>query len=174
MNVAYKQTKTSEQELFKQYFDAYYKPIRNYLYYKCGDGDLADDSVQQVFMKLWEVRDTIKHETVKALLYSIATNILLNHFKHEKVVYHFVATQMGEEQESEEADHDLQQNEFKEKLQRVLDKMPDKTREIFLMSRLEELKYSEIADRLELSVKAIEKRMHQALEIVRDNISYKI
>jgi RNA polymerase sigma-70 factor (family 1) len=172
--VEYKQIKTSEQELFKKYFNTYYKPIRNYLYYKCGDVDVADDTVQQVFMKLWEVRDTIKPETVKALLYSIATNALLNHFKHQKVVYNFVATQISEEQVSESADFDLQQNEFKEKLQRVLDKMPEKTREIFLMNRIEELKYSEIAERLDLSVKAIEKRMHQALEIVRENISYKI
>jgi len=174
MNVEYKQIKTSEKELFKQYFDTYYKPIRNYLYYKCGDADVADDAVQQVFMKLWEVLDTIKPETIKALLYSIATNILLNHFKHQKVVYNFVATQTDNNQESESADFDLQQNEFKAKLQRVLDKMPDKTREVFLMNRLEELKYSEIAERLDLSVKAIEKRMHQALEIVRENISYKI
>jgi len=172
--VEYNQINKSDSEQFKHYFDAYYKPIRNYLYYKCGDVDVADDTVQQVFMILWEVRDTIKPETVKALLYSIATNALLNHFKHQKVVYNFVSTQLGDEQKSESADFDLQQNEFKEKLQRVLDKMPEKTREIFLMNRIEELKYSEIAERLDLSVKAIEKRMHQALEIVRENISYKI
>ena len=170
----YTQTKKSDQEQFKQYFDAYYRPIRNFLYYKCGDADIADDAVQQVFMKLWEVRYTIKPETIKALLYAIALNILRNHFKHQKVVYSFVAKQSGEEETTESADFDLQQKEFKEKLQRVLDKIPEKSRAVWLMNRMEGLKYGEIAERLDLSVKAIEKRMHQALEIVKANISYKI
>ena len=164
----------SEQELFKQYFDAYYKPVRNFLYYKCGDVDIADDAVQQVFMTLWDVRHTIKHDTIKAFLYAIATNILRNHFKHQKVVYGFVAKQLGMEPESESADHDIQQKECNEKLQRVLDMIPEKSRVVFMMNRMEGLKYGEIAERLDLSVKAIEKRMHQALEIVKANFSYKI
>jgi RNA polymerase sigma-70 factor (ECF subfamily) len=90
------------------------------------------------------------------------------------VIYSFVAKQSGEEETAESADHDLQQKEFKEKLQRVLDKIPEKSRAVFLMNRMEGLKYGEIAERLDLSVKAIEKRMHQALEIVKANISYKI
>ena len=170
----YSLTQKDDQAKFKQYFDAYYKPVRNYLFYKTGDKDLADDATQQVFLRLWEIRETIKQDTVKSLIYTIATNIVLNHFKHQKVVYQFAMKQSDEHSESDSADFELRQKEFNDKLNNVLEKIPENSRNVFLMNRIEELSYNEIAERLGLSVKAIEKRMHQALEIIKTHLSHKI
>ena len=68
----------------------------------------------------------------------------------------------------------LEEKEFKEQLENIIASMPEKQRDVFLMNRIDELTYKEIADRLELSVKAVEKRMHGALSFLRDKVNHKI
>jgi len=158
---------------FKALFDQYYDPIRKFLYYKCGDMDQSEDLCQDVFMKLWDKRDDVKSETVKSYLYTIANNMLLNKIRHEKVKMSFVE-QHKDQQEEESPEYQLEEKEFKAKLDLVIGDMPEKQREVFLMNRIEEMTYQEIAARLELSVKAIEKRMHGALNHVRQHLGHKI
>jgi len=167
--------KYSNKELiwYRSIFDQYYESIRSFAYYKTGDVDLADDIVQEVFLKLWTNRQGVKDDTLKSLLYTIASNTIKNHFKHQKVVYNF-QNQDQPNETSEEADSALRQEEFNRKLQDALTEIPEKSREVFLMNRIEGLTYSDIADRLGLSVKAIEKRMSEALSVLRSRISYKI
>ena len=164
---------TEELAKFRSIFDQYYESIRSFAYYKTGDVDLADDIVQEVFLKLWNNLKDIKEETVKSLLYTIASNTIKNHFKHQKVVYNFQKQETNNDS-ADEADSDLRQEELNRKLQDALAEIPDKAREVFLMNRIEGLTYNDIADRLGLSVKAIEKRMSEALSILRSRISYKI
>jgi len=165
----------SKEELakFRSIFDLYYETIRSFAYYKTGDVDLADDIVQEVFLKLWSNLKDVKEETVKALLYTIASNTIKNHFKHQKVVFNFQKQDQNNNTE-DEADSDLRQEELNRKLQDTLAEIPEKAREVFLMNRIEGLTYIDIAERLGLSVKAIEKRMSEALSILRSRISYKI
>lgn len=167
--------KYSKEELswFRSIYDQYYESIRSFAYYKTSDVDLADDIVQEVFIKLWTNRDIVKDETVKALLYTIATNTINNHFKHQKVVYNF-QKQDSPNNSPDEADSQLRQDELNRKLQEALASVPEKAREVFLMNRIEGLTYTDIAERLGLSVKAIEKRMSEALSVLRSHISYKI
>lgn len=167
--------KYSNEELlwFRSIFDQYYESIRSFAYYKTGDVDLADDIVQEVFLKIWTNRNEVKDDTVKSLLYTIASNIIKNHFKHQKVVYNFQKNDQPNEV-SDETDANLRQEELNRKLQDTLAEIPEKSREVFLMNRIEGLTYADIADRLGLSVKAIEKRMSEALSIIRSRISYKI
>ena len=56
-------------------FNQLYSPIKNFIYYKTGDIELADDIAQDTFIKIWEKRNEIRHETVKSLLYTIAGNL---------------------------------------------------------------------------------------------------
>jgi RNA polymerase sigma-70 factor (family 1) len=167
--------KYSNEELtwFRSIFDQYYESIRSFAYYKTGDVELADDIVQEVFLKLWTNRNNVKLETVKSLLYTIASNTIKNHFKHQKVVYSF-QNEVQSNEFSDEADSAVRQEELNLKLQNALAEIPEKSREVFLMNRIEGLTYADIAERLGLSVKAIEKRMSEALSILRSRISYKI
>lgn len=158
---------------FKALFDQYYTPIKNFLYYKCGDIDQSEDITQDVFMKLWDKREEVELQTVKSYLYTIANNMLLNKFRHEKVVLNFVERHQTR-QEEQSPEFALEEKEFKTELENVISAMPEKQREVFLMNRIEEMTYKEIAERLELSVKAVEKRMHGALNHVRTHLEYKI
>ena len=158
---------------FKTLFDQYYTPLKNFIYYKSGDVDLAEDLVQDVFMKLWEKREEIKEETVKSYLYTIANNLFLNKVRHEKVVLNF-AEKQTDQKNTESPQEVLEEKEFKQELEQTISKMPEKQREVFLMNRIDELTYKEIAERLKLSVKAVEKRMHGALNFLRSKVNYKI
>jgi RNA polymerase sigma-70 factor (family 1) len=156
-------------EEFRRVFDEWYKPVRNFIYYRCGDMDLAEDLVQDSFVKLWENRDRLDRTTMKAYLYKIAQNNTINYRKRQQLFFKF------QRKGTTDRDFDTPEKlaeiaEYEQKLQTVIAMLPDGGREVFLMNRLEDLTYQEIADRLNLSVKAIEKRMSKVLKIVRDQL----
>lgn len=171
MKVSKNFTKNDLKEIYEIYFES----LRGFLYYKTGNIDLAEDLVQEVFIKVWEKRDDIKKETVKSLLYTIANNLMINHFNHQKVV----AKHQGEAShemkiEQVSPQFSLEEKEFEKKLNDSIEALPEGCREVFLMNRIDKLKYEEIAERLELSVKAIEKRMSKAIGILKEQLGMKI
>lgn len=162
-----------ELNWFREVYDAYYDSIRNYAYFKTGNPQLADDMVQESFLKLWTLRDKVRNDTVKSFLYAIATNIIKNQFKHRQVEYRFSRI-IPSETFADSADDNLLTFEFQKKLEQAIAQIPEGARVVFLMSRMEGLNYQEIADRLNLSVKAIEKRMSEALKVLRSRIEFKL
>jgi len=163
------------KEDLKLAFDTYFEGLRNFLYYKSGDIDLAEDLCQEAFLKIWEKRSEIRKDTVKSLLFTIGNNLLMNHFNHLKVV----KTHEGEVAQSSSVDNQspqfhVEEKEFDSKLKWVLDSLPDGSREVFLMNRIDGLKYEEISQRLDIGVKAVEKRMSKALAIIREALGRKI
>jgi RNA polymerase sigma-70 factor (family 1) len=164
----------SKQDL-KSAYDSYFEGLRNFLYYKSGDMALAEDLVQEVFIKVWEKRNTIAKDTLKSLLYTIAGNLLINHFNHMKVVKTHADREIVTGQSVVQTPQfKMEEEEFGEKLKRVLQKIPDGSREVFLMNRIDKVKYDEIASRLEISVKAVEKRMSKALSIIKEELGRKL
>lgn len=163
------------KEDLKRAYEEHFSSIRNFLYYKAGDIELAEDLVQEVFIKLWEKRSDIRTATVKSLLYTMANNLLINHFNHLKVVRNHEGDTIREDRkELQTPQFRMEEQEFGERLDRILQKLPEGSREVFLMNRIEKIKYDEIAERLNISVKAVEKRMSKALSILRAELGRKI
>jgi RNA polymerase sigma-70 factor (family 1) len=153
-------------EAFKSAFDEFYRPLKNFLYYKLADKDLAEDITQEVFIKAWDKRESILPETAKSYLYKIANNLAINHFNSGKMRYELKLAD-HDRVVSESPHYVMENNEFAERLNRALENLPETQRVVFLMNRIDDLTYAEIAERLALSVKAVEKRMHGALESLR-------
>ncbi len=158
---------------FKSLFDQYYEGIKSFLYYKTGDIAVAEDIVQEVFIKLWDKREQIEMKTVKSFLFTIANNLAINHLKHQNIVFNFSKNE-SRPGKVESPHFQLELKEFQESLERLLAEMPENYRIVFLMNRIEKLTYSEIAERLDLSVKAIEKRMSKALAYLRERLKHPI
>ncbi len=167
MNLFGKSNGFNEAE-FKQSFVQYRRQIYNFLYFRCGDGALADDLCQNTFLALWENRRNVQPDTVLSYLYKIAQNLFLNEIKHKKVVQNFSLAAEKTELSSESPEFLLEETEFRAKLENIIASIPEKSRTVFLMNRIENLTYAEIAIRLEISIKAVEKRMKTALEILRE------
>jgi len=158
-----------DQKGFEQLFEAYCDELRHYVYYRSGDTEVAEDIIQDTFLKVWEIRDSVKVETARALLYTIASNLYANRFKRQKLKFRFEQT-IVEDRTNESPEFQLEVKEFDDKLQRVLAEMNENSRLVFLMNRIDQLTYNEIANNLDISVKAVEKRMKKALEYLHDKI----
>ncbi|WP_436515810.1 RNA polymerase sigma factor [Ekhidna sp. To15] len=170
-----KVTKSFTKNDLKKLYDEYFESLRGFLYYKCSDVDVANDLVQETFIKVWNRRDDIQMETVKSLLYTVANNLLMNHFNHEKVVReHQKSANVEISSNTTSPQFQMEEAEFEKKLNQVIENLPVDCREVFLMNRIDKLKYAEIAERLGLSVKAIEKRMSKTLSIIREQLGMKI
>ena len=164
---------TGTESWFKGVFDENYEYIRNYLFYLSGDIKLAEDLVQDVFLRLWEKRDNIKNESVRAFLFSIAKNDLLKSHRQKKYDLKFRSTYF-EQVENKSPEYLLELKEYDQKLQRTIAGMPEKCRVIYLMSRIDEMTYAEIAANLKISVKAVEKQITKALRILQNELGRKV
>jgi RNA polymerase sigma-70 factor (ECF subfamily) len=133
----------------------------------------AEDIVQEAFLKIWERRAEIKKDTIKSLLYKITNNLFLNRIEHKKVTIRFVTEYNGNEYFNA-PDFELEMREFDRKLQGAISDLDEKNRTVFLMNRIDDLTYSQIAENLGLSVKAVEKRMGKAIAFLKGRLDIRL
>lgn len=158
---------------FKNLFDEYYEYVRNYLYYLSGDIALAEDLAQDVFLKLWENKSTVNDSTIKPFLFKIAKNLFINSHKRKILDLKFTNTRT-ENIENESPQYVLEVKEFDHRLQRAISNLPDQCRTFFLLNRIDDLKYQEIANNFGISVKAVEKQISKALKLLREQFEHRM
>jgi len=98
----------------------------------------------------------------------------MNHFNHQKVVQRHQNEAPVADRHASTPQFELEEKEFEEQLNNSISALPEGCREVFLMNRIDKLKYTEIAERLELSVKAVEKRMSKAISILKEKLGQKV
>lgn len=158
-----------EESAFETVFKSHFKALHAYAYTILRDHEEAEEVVQAMFLRLWERKEKLEIRTsLKAYLYRSIHNDCMNLIKHEKVKLkyqsHAVYTMKNE---TDNASNKVQLTELEERLHQALNKLPEGCRTVFQLSRFEELKYQEIADRLKISVKTVENQMGKALRILR-------
>jgi RNA polymerase sigma-70 factor, ECF subfamily len=157
-----------DETTFEQVFKTHYKSLHTYSYSILNDEMAAEEMVQNVFFKLWERTETLSiNGSVGAYLYRAVYNESLNYLKHLKVRSQhqlFVAQRSGE---TDLATKTIHLRELEQKLQQALNDLPEQCRTIFQLSRFEELRYREIAERLDISIKTVENQMGKALKFLR-------
>jgi len=155
-----------EEDVFKKVFYDFAEQVRNFLYYKSGNLALSEDLTQDSFSKLWENCAQVQLEKVKSYLFTVANNLFINDINHQKVVLKFEQnTNLSHDNQSPE--FLMEEVEFRQRLEEAIDALPEDQRVVFLMNRIDKKKYREIAENLEISIKAVEKRMHKALQVLR-------
>ena len=158
-----------EEKTYEQIFKLHSETLRNFVYYKCGDIQQAEDIVQDAFIKLWKNCSKIIFEKAKSFLYTVARNDFLNEVAHKKIVLRH-QIHLSKDSTNETPEFLLEEQEFMIKLKSVIANLPEKQREVFLLSRIDKKKYSEISEIIGVSVKAVEKRMSLALITLRQQI----
>lgn len=157
------------KEYFRQLFNEWFDPVRSYIYYRSGDEELSTDIAQETFLKIWEKQLEPEKGKEKGLLFKIAHDLFVSSYRKKKVADTYQQSLKFNFNDSA-VDEPLEYKELKENYEKALSLMPEKQRVVFLMSRVEELKYLEIAERLGLSVKAVEKRMNLALTFLKSRL----
>lgn len=165
------QTIGVDEASFDALFRTWYAPLVRYAYsFTEGDQDEAEELVQEAFVKLWGQRASLGvQHSLKAYLYKMVHNQALNRLRSSKVQEKYVqhqTRQMAQEFESAPEVPELQ-----ERLQKVLRALPAQCRQVFELSRFEELKYREIAEQLGISTKTVETHMGKALRIMRQELA---
>ncbi len=168
LEVTYKKfNKIDFENLFKEYFE----PLCRYALNFVSDNDTSKEIVQDVFINLWNKRETLDTtKPIKSYLYTSIRNRCLNYIRDNKKFRSNVL-------DVEIADYDLafeyddfEETDLQKKIDNTLDLLPTKCRQIFKLSRFEELKYKEISQKLDISVKTVEAQMSKALRIFRENL----
>ncbi|HMM18059.1 RNA polymerase sigma factor [Petrimonas sulfuriphila] len=155
---------------FKQLFDKYFDTIRSFIFYRCGDTDAASDMAQDVFMKVWEKREQLDSFNIKSLLYKIANDMVISNYRKSSTRMDYENSMTIQNDSPLSPEEELNFEELTSTYAKALEKMPETQRVVFLMSRNDELKYHEIAGCLDISVKAVEKRMSAALQFLRTEL----
>lgn len=158
-----------EEAVFARIYQEHSKAIWNFIYFKCGNMAQADDLVQESFIKLWQNCAKVPQEKARAFLYKVCSNQFLNEVAHQKVVFKY-QQQYIEKSNLESPQFVLEQQEFHQKLERAISNLSEIQRTPFLLNRIEGKKYREIAEILDISIKAVEKRMSLALAALRKEI----
>ncbi|HYG51486.1 MAG TPA: sigma-70 family RNA polymerase sigma factor [Flavobacteriales bacterium] len=157
----------------KNNFNALYKdnarPLRNFIYYRCGDIAKAEDFTQEAMISLWENCMKVQFQKAKSFLYTVARNLIIDESRHNKVKLAFIKQDALNER-PEDPSYIMEKKEFEKKLEEAISDLPETQRETFLMNRVDKMTFAEIAEALDISVKAVEKRMHLALSSLKEKI----
>ena len=161
--------KNGDKNALKIIFDSYYRPLCNYAFQFINDTDQAEEVVQDLLVRLWEKRSSLAIGTsLKNYLYRSVRNQCINLIQHEKVKQ-LHAQKIREALFTEEAADSYHiDQELMDRLEAGIEALPEKRREIFRLSREEGLKYREIAERLQISLKTVEAQMGLALKTLRE------
>lgn len=158
-----------DEAAFEQVFKSHFKSLHAYAFTILKDEIQAEEIVQQVFFKLWDRAESLSITgSVTAYLYRAVHNESLNYIKHLKVrSEHRLHVAYSMKNQADHASKKVLNSELEKKLHEAMEELPEQCRTIFQLSRFEEMKYREIADRLDISVKTVENQMGKALRLLR-------
>lgn len=168
--------KNDSHEAFSELYNIYWEQVYNFSRLYITSSEDAREVVQEVFVKLWEVRSFLKEEeNFKGFLFIITRNIIFDHSKRN-FNENFYKTSVlqafneGNIKEYYEQEDTLYATQLSELIDRLIDSMPTKQREVFLLSRKEHLSYKEISERLGISQKTVEIHISKSIKFLKNHI----
>tara|TARA_A100001037_G_C15151313_1_gene639423 strand:+ start:3539 stop:4084 length:546 start_codon:yes stop_codon:yes gene_type:complete len=165
--------KNSDKVAFNQLFSDFHDTLFRFVVYRVQDADLAEDITQETFLRVWRARDSIQpKKSFFSLIARISTNLCYDHFRHLEVRHRHEDSipEFGKSHfdDPEAVSH---ANILQEKIQKIVnEKLPDKCRNIFILSRIEGKSNPEIAELLDLSVRTVENQIYRALKVLKNNL----
>lgn len=157
-----------DQGSFERLFREYFPPLMAFARKILVDEDDAREVVHQVFIIIWEKRQEIDlSQSLKSYLFTSVHNRSLNVIRDRKK---FSSAELPDVAGELDVSSVIESMELEAKIMEVIGSLPEKCREVFEMNRFEGLKYSEIADKLNISVKTVENQMSKALKILREKL----
>lgn len=156
---------------FEVLFNDYYKRLAYFAYQYLEDKDNAEDVVQELFSKLWLNRHKLSIDTsINAYLYSAVRNACLNQLKHQKIKENYALASETAVMREEFISNKIDADNLSLLIQSCIIDLPPERQRIFLLSREQDLKYKEIAEKLGISVKTVEAQMGKALRFLKERL----
>lgn len=165
--------RSGDEQVFEKLFKDQYPILCGYARKYLDDVDQAEEIVQEMFFNFWQKREKMEiNISIEAYLFRSVRNSCLNYLKHLKIREEYRLATNHEIRKKEQEVHDnVVTLELQARIDQVIDQLPPERKKIFKMSRYEELKYKEIAEKLNLSIKTVEAQMGKALKYLRLHLS---
>lgn len=163
----YANIKKGDRKSFDTLFKLYYKELCHYSWKFVRSKDAVEDIVQKVYIQLWMKRKhLLMNESVRGYLYKSVRNESLIYLKSTEIrkTYESAYSKDGIDQENDETAAEV----FAQKVRQKLADLPEKCKEIFILSRFDGLTYDEIAGYLAISKKTVENQMVIAYKKLRE------
>lgn len=155
-------------EAFRLLFERYYPRLCNYAASYLQDDFTKEDTVQEVFAKIWEDRRKIRISgSVKSYFYTAVKNACLNRIKSESIRIGHTSTYSKNAGEIVFED-EIEQEEFRHYLSMCIEKLPPRCKDVFIQSRFDDARQEKIARDMEISIKTVKAQITKALKLIRD------
>ncbi|UCH10721.1 MAG: RNA polymerase sigma-70 factor [Fidelibacterota bacterium] len=165
--------RAGDARAFEQLFFAYCQSLTSFALRFVQDQDLAEDVVQDVFLRVWTQRSQLDPDrNIKTYLYTATRNQALNVLRHSRVKRQSTEELARLDSKVTTPENQLEQQQVSREVHRAISQLPDRCRTIFTMSRFDRLTYAEIAEILHISVKTVETQMGRALKALRLSLSH--
>lgn len=170
-DILLKRLKQGDKDAFTQIYSTYHPKLCRYLFSISRDETLSEDIVQEQLMHLWIKRDTQIIVSLNAYLYRSVYNKFLNHCNTEKRQLSLKEKlRMQAVIEVESTDSTVNKKRLK-LLKEIIEKLPEKRREIFILSKLNNYEYKEIAAMRNISERTVESQIRKALITIREEVA---
>lgn len=167
----YQKLRDGDERAFQVLFRKYYQSMCHFANQYLTDREVAEEIVQEMFVKLWEKRSVLNIETsVKHYLFRSVRNHCLNQIQHEKIKKQYASKILESASQEINPDDYFLEVDLVQRIEKSIESLPPKRREIFRLSREQGMKYKEIADALDISVKTVEAQMGLALRHLREEL----
>jgi len=167
----FERLKNGDEKAFEILFHKYYSYLCSFASKIISDDPAAEEIVQDFFVKIWEKRNQLKIETsLKNYLFRSVKNLCINYIQHNKIKSRYAQNVISNQENHYSDDDSFPEIELFEKIEESINSLPEKRKEIFRLSRQDGLKYHEIADKLNISVKTVETQISLALKTLRDKL----
>lgn len=161
-----------DYQYFNHLFFTYYAALCSYVDTIIGDSASSEDIVQNLFVNFWSNRNSIIiHKNIQHYLFKAAKNAAFNYLRSEKNRKKVIENLLFND--SSEIEEYLVEEEFLQKLEECINQLPERAKEVFLLSRFEELKQKEIAEKLNISVKTIKNQIWKSLKYLKSCLESK-
>lgn len=171
--------KLGDQKALELLFAIYFPRLNDFACKVVRDDVISQDIVQEVFVKIWEKRAEIEPINLEAFLFRLVRNRCIDYIKHLKVINN----RMQEIQISSKYEelyridfvgdepYVLIEQELKQKIEKTIESLPERCREVFILSRMNGLKNKEIAEKLDINIKNVERHLSRAMQSFRENFT---
>jgi RNA polymerase sigma-70 factor (ECF subfamily) len=159
--------KDSEQAIIL-IFKRYYNYLCKIVYKIIPDYNLVEDLTQEVFFELWRKKEQLSvTASLKAYIRRAAVNKSLNYIRDQKIKFSDEEQYPVVKSKQPSVTQQLEADELQLRIDEAIDSLPERCRVIFVLSRFEDMSYSEIADSLGIAVKTVENQISKALRLLR-------
>lgn len=157
---------------YEQIYHRYKFILHNHAWNKTRNREESQDIVQEIFTILWAKREKLDVNTnLAGYLYTSLRNYILNQIVHKSVQDKYIASiQSFVDQDAEKADHRVRESELKAQIEKEIDALPARMKEVFQLSRKENLSHKQIAELLGITEQTVKKQMTNTLKILRGKL----